>query len=947
MFQVFSAMPNVKTSAKPSSPSKQYFIPNNDVDFLLQMCDAYKFKGVICLGINERPNEQTKITDKLPKINVILFDIDVRKHKKKNGISPLKLKKEAKEVMERCKTKLKEFGFVVDLMVDSGNGYHIYIKIDLDIPKYDSKEEFEELPIYKRLVYLETQLREVDTKNVEIDFLSKDIIRRVKIPGTYNVKRYKDIDGKFKLIPKEQWRIAKIIYLNENINEERNNKTFMNLPLDREVTVKKKNITGMLKTKESPDTLERFNNFLEKDEKLKKLYNGEFETQFKSRSEAEMSLIVKLFQYKFNKSEINLIMGNCLIGKWKETTEAYKKTTLKKAADFVKKNPKSKFNKNSILEKVKKIPKDTTNSKQIVKIFNKIPISEDGFRNKVIELLTNRLENYRKGDLRDIIKKTHKQKEKTTPIEAYEITKEILDKQDIYCPKELKNTVLVYNNGSYKEESVVFLDKIILDYFTKNKINKHLTDAGITSKLNLIKKHIKGETYCSIKEFNNYGNLINVRNGLIDISNIDNFKFLPHDPKYKLTIQIPTVFDVDAKCPNISKFIQEYAGIDDEDLIYESFGNALIGDPNRFQKFIIFFGEGATGKSTTLDILRKLLGSNNCASESLQDLIYSDFAGANLEHNLANIHGDLPDRYLKRAGIIKVLTGERHITINRKYGKRYKTKNTAMMFYSCNKIPITYDQTTAFFRRVNLKQYTNIIPEESRIDNYLDKIINEGELSGLLNLALNGLKTLCKRGHYDPKYSKDVQKTWEEFSQPLIQFFDKYCEFESNDVNFIIEKKDLLYVFNQFLNSLKFPKIQNIVKLSKDINSLRGYEIGTKRTQQEGNLYYYYTGLKFNEKISKDFEITNGMYKEEKKKSKKESIDGFLEKNQNNERKIKAVMSQIIDIFEVNNNKPCSKDSIAQGLEIYHKKEHIKIALNRMYDNNKFEKSPKGIKLKV
>ena len=349
VFQVFSAMTNRNTSTKPSNPNRQSFISNNDVKTLLQLCKLNKLKGVLCLGINERPNEQTKLIDKLPKINVILFDIDVRKDKKINGISPDNLKQEAKKVMERCKTELEEFGFVVDLIIDSGNGYHIYIKINLDIPKYKSKEEFEELTIYKRLVYLETQLREFNTKNVEIDFLSKDIIRRVKIPGTYNVKRYKDIDGKFKLMPKEHWRLAEIIYLNENINEERNNKTFMNLPLDCEVVVKKKNITSMLKTKESPDTLERFNNFLEKDEKLKKLYNGEFKKQFKSRSEAEMSLIVKLFQYEFNKSEINLIMGNCLIGKWKETTEAYKKTTLKKAADFVKKNTKSKFNKKSIL----------------------------------------------------------------------------------------------------------------------------------------------------------------------------------------------------------------------------------------------------------------------------------------------------------------------------------------------------------------------------------------------------------------------------------------------------------------------------------------------------------------------------------------------------------------------------------------------------------------------
>jgi len=348
VYQVFLAMSHIKSTTKPTTPSKQSFISHNDIETLLQLCNLNKFKGQLCLGINERPNNQTKITDKLPKINVILFDIDVRKEKKVKGISPLNLKKEAKGVMERCKAKLEELGFMVDLIVDSGNGYHTYIKVELDIPKYSTKEEFEESTIYKQLVYLENQLRKFNTENVEIDFLSKDIIRRVKIPGTYNIKRYKDIDNKFKLMPKEQWRVAEILYLNENIDEEQNNTAFFNLHEGCEIVTKKQENTAVIKTKESPNAFDRFIQLLEKDEKLKKLYNNELTNEFKSRSEAEMSLVTKLFQYEFNELEINLIMGTCLIGKWKETAEAYKKTTMEKAFNYAQKIMKKK---RTILEK--------------------------------------------------------------------------------------------------------------------------------------------------------------------------------------------------------------------------------------------------------------------------------------------------------------------------------------------------------------------------------------------------------------------------------------------------------------------------------------------------------------------------------------------------------------------------------------------------------------------
>jgi len=336
VFQVFKALVNKETTNSPSTPTKQYFVPHNNLNMLLRLCKKYQFSGQICLGVNERPNEQKKLTDILPKLNVILFDIDVIKDKKENGISPEKLKKEAYIVMEQCKKRLTEIGFNIDMEIDSGNGYHIYIKIYLNIPKYITKEEFEDTAIYKRLTFLEKQLRQFNTENVIIDFLSKDIIRRVKIPGTYNIKRYKDEDkdkdkdkneNLYKIMPKEQWRIAKILYINENIDENKNNEIFAKLPIND--------------TKK--DKQKRQNTFkllLKNNDKIGKLYAGELTKEFTSRSEAEMALINKLFRNNFSETEIYSIMNECKIGKWQESPDAYKKVTIKKAYDFVQKSEK-------------------------------------------------------------------------------------------------------------------------------------------------------------------------------------------------------------------------------------------------------------------------------------------------------------------------------------------------------------------------------------------------------------------------------------------------------------------------------------------------------------------------------------------------------------------------------------------------------------------------------
>ncbi|MFW9971145.1 MAG: hypothetical protein ACFFDF_13200 [Candidatus Odinarchaeota archaeon] len=339
VFQVYEAMIDKAITALPSKPSNQIFISQNDFELLLDLCNKFKFKGQLCLGINERPNKQTKITDKLTKINVILFDIDVKKGKKVKGIPPATLKKKAEEVVKQCKEKLEQLGFTIDLIVDSGNGYHIYVKVSLDIPEYSNKEEFEATAIYNRLVYLENELRQFNTDNVEIDFLSKDVMRRVKIPGTYNIKRYKDPDGKFRIMPKNQWRMAKILYLNENINEKNNNKVFSNLPIE---VVEKDDDFDDFEPIESKN--KNLNEILEKDEKLKDLYNGNWKKyNYKSRSEAEEGFITKLVYYNFTEPDIYKIMDTCQIGKWQEKTEAYRKHQIKNATKFLEKKKKPSY----------------------------------------------------------------------------------------------------------------------------------------------------------------------------------------------------------------------------------------------------------------------------------------------------------------------------------------------------------------------------------------------------------------------------------------------------------------------------------------------------------------------------------------------------------------------------------------------------------------------------
>jgi len=79
-----------------------------------------------------------------------------------------------------------------------------------------------------------------------------------------------------------------------------------------------------------------FENLLRKDGKLRELYQGSASC-YKSRSEAEFALLIKLAYYGFSQAEVWKIMGDAKIGKWKEAPESYRKHSYKKALETAKK----------------------------------------------------------------------------------------------------------------------------------------------------------------------------------------------------------------------------------------------------------------------------------------------------------------------------------------------------------------------------------------------------------------------------------------------------------------------------------------------------------------------------------------------------------------------------------------------------------------------------------
>lgn len=102
-------------------------------------------------------------------------------------------------------------------------------------------------------------------------------------------------------------------------------------------------LKGILSTKiEQPKTViiasethPKFDELLKTDTKIRNLYEGNWQSYgFKSRSEAEESLVTLLCMNGFSDDEIKEIMEGCKIGKWQEKDASYKDLTIEKGRKF-------------------------------------------------------------------------------------------------------------------------------------------------------------------------------------------------------------------------------------------------------------------------------------------------------------------------------------------------------------------------------------------------------------------------------------------------------------------------------------------------------------------------------------------------------------------------------------------------------------------------------------
>jgi putative DNA primase/helicase len=341
-------------------------------------------------------------------------------------------------------------------------------------------------------------------------------------------------------------------------------------------------------------------------------------------------------------------------------------------------------------------------------------------------------------------------------------------------------------------------------------------------------------------------------NGLLDVRTRE---LKPHTPKFLSTIRIPVTYDPNAACPRITQFFSEVLQPQDVPVIEELFGYCLIPDYS-IQRAFLFVGDGANGKSTLLNLLKTFIGQDNVSNVPWHALELDRFAKSALEGKLVNMFADIPSQGLSFTGSFKMLTGGDSIGTEKKFRDYFSFINFARLVFSSNKPPKIYQEDSyAFWRRWVILSFPHQFTGENEDKRLLAKLTTGEELSGLLNIALDGLDRLLKNQGYS--YAKSVEETTEIYlrvSDPVYAFVQDCCELDSEAS---IAKEALYDVFKGYCKLKSTPLIKANA-FARQLQNQTHFKVRSGRETVDKKQVTIWQGLKFSE-VSEDSEVISSI----------------------------------------------------------------------------------------
>ena len=334
---------------------------------------------------------------------------------------------------------------------------------------------------------------------------------------------------------------------------------------------------------------------------------------------------------------------------------------------------------------------------------------------------------------------------------------------------------------------------------------------------------IKGIKATPKKEIERCRYYLGVENGILDLKPLEKGEdpcLLPFNKDLFVTKKIPVTYDPDILYKQQNLFLESIVDRrrpQDAETLRRAMGFCLWPDYQLHKAFLLI-GEGANGKGTFLHVLESLIGQENAAHVSPLAMGNDKFAMAELNEAMINTVDDLEEGDLKNTGNFKSATGQGILRGQFKNEDAFYFYCLAKLICCANRVPMTKDYSRGFFRRWIIINFPYDFEKPGAADRKIrEKITTPEMLSGWLNLALSGLKSLLVEGKFNDDTTEDVMRYFERASDPIGRFLDECCDvisftYEngrrvSEEYVAPITKKDVYQYFKKYCKKNRIPAL--------------------------------------------------------------------------------------------------------------------------------------------
>jgi len=347
--------------------------------------------------------------------------------------------------------------------------------------------------------------------------------------------------------------------------------------------------------------------------------------------------------------------------------------------------------------------------------------------------------------------------------------------------------------------------------------------------------------------------LFNCSNGTVDLRS---GKFRPHDADHLLTKQSSIAFDPKADCPKWKQFILDVMDGKEHMSAYlaRCCGYSMSAETGE-QCVFIPWGQGGTGKSTFLGVMRIVLGDYCQQADAEMFMVKRGDGGQPFE--MAGKEGArmlmaIETEEGKRLALAKMkrMSGQDPVSACYKFQNQYSFIPQWKIWLATNDAPDTRADDDAWWDRAKPIPFNvKFRNTERQIKDYHEILVRE-EGSGILNWCLAGYGAWKQSGLQHPDDVAVAAAEWRDRDDYLQRFLDERVIKTSEQAEFV--SKTVLFE--------RFSCWSDVVKEGRGMNDKRFSEAMRRKgfkddvVKQNGKAIRVWVGLKLVNTFSNDSE---------------------------------------------------------------------------------------------